>query len=226
MWTKNFETLVNATAFVNKWLNIPSPSSGSNIYIENGYHEETPFSIKDTDGIIQNTYIGGNYLDSKFISNAKYTVTNNIYTIDGAVLKSWGVKGLLSDGEIGAHGYMNVCFGGGTAPESRDDYTIDSIGGIKTVGTVQVGAILNEQNNNYDLIISSVIQCPNACTINEIGIHRVVHKYSDSYSVSTTDGRWCNVLLYRKVLDTPIVLQPNQPANVTFQISLPRITLA
>lgn len=99
---------------------------------------------------------------------------------------------------------LGVCVGTGNSPETIDDYTLESCG-----LTGKSCSIIRAQD-------SCVLQCSTvvyngtdeAVTVREIGLGVWIDYASDQ----------ANFLIYRKVLDAPIVIEPDQ--SYTFTLAL------
>jgi hypothetical protein len=105
------------------------------------------------------------------------------------------------------------CFGSGSTPVDYDDYKLESLYKESTDYSIVSNSITHttptydEEDNTWENTISQAFTALKELTINEIGVYqKFVYKGS-----STTTA-----LIYRKVLDTPIVVPANANVVLSF----------
>jgi hypothetical protein len=104
-----------------------------------------------------------------------------------------------------------LSFGSGDSAETIDDYKLSFILTINSVGSFTSKTLMNE-DGSVTVFYKGNIRSTENVTIKELGL------INCQYCSST-----CPVLMYRKVLETPIELTANVPAAITFDITFPNI---
>lgn len=178
--------------------------------VEGVFDDSTFFTIKDITGTIRRCMwsfsYGLTYKDQMLYSRA----------LDGGAITIAHLLGSQSNYSSVAYNPKKLVFGTNDSEESVDDYNIST---ISTISFNLQPKIVNYiyENKKLTNYYSCVIQSSTDVTINELGIVANI-PYQVSLASDPSSSYKCDVLLYRKKLDTPIELTANVPQLVTFSI--------
>lgn len=103
---------------------------------------------------------------------------------------------------------LDLLLGSGTTAPTASDYNVESAVSLTNISNTT--ALSSE--NGFKTQITQTVRNDgeSAVTINEIGVRKIFYK-----NVETT-AEYAYVLMARKVLDTPIIIQPSETKTITF----------
>lgn len=155
--------------------------------------------------MLLNNFIATMYPDMKTTDTAG---TIKVETgFDHSVIKSLSSKGYTSTSETPFYGPFSrgIAFGSGTTPPQKTDYKLEN---YITNGLTYSGNNTNKTDGVANWVQTVQNTSTAQITITEVGLFS---KYEEG-------GSFSSFLLTRTVLDTPVVLQPNEVKTFTITI--------
>lgn len=137
----------------------------------------------------------------------KYGANVQVKAVDGANFNI-GPNSLTYSGS----NYLYVKIGSGNSTPSFSDYALESPIDITRYSyTWQGGAELSDGTLYWATTVYTNNSGSNV-TVKEVGLY--------AYARNPSGGAFKDICLARKVLDTPIVIEPNESYNFTYKISV------
>lgn len=173
-------------------------------------------------------HYGSNGTSYRRLANSTYTATSTSLFEDGQLNQHTTNGGLTNIQFTGGSYYLfspaqfteySICLGNGNTAVTYDDYKLS--GDVITNKLVRVSRTLTYDAENHKWKITLICTYTNSgdtnITISEWGIYSAnQHNY---YTYSNNSSYY--ILMFREVLDEPIVIEPSTSATIEFSIDVP-----